>query len=445
MTISETIKYAAVLTRFVGVVIVFALPISVIAHFSLRTPSIMINTRSRFFCTAIIVAHLSLTATASDWPKWLGPTGENSAPEDGPFNPDLKSWKIAWTKNVGLGYSSLAVVGDRAYTMGHDGKSKENVYCLNASTGESIWSYSYEAPLIPHLHTGGPNATPTVIGNKVITLSKNGLVFCFSADKGEVIWQANLLELFGIKLPQWGFASSALVEGNQVLFCGGKVCALALDTGKMIWTTKTAYLPAGYAQSPVFDFDGKKCVAALDGKGLSILSATDGAEITRHPFKALFDMNATTPVILDHGKHIFIANTVQSEMLSFDGSKLTTDWSIKELRNVMNNSVIQDGSIYGITGEQQQTTNSVVSIKESDGKENWSQPAIGYGTTIGIGKTLLILTERGELITAKIDPAKYTEISRRKVLDEVCWTTPTYANGKIFLRNDKGNVVVLGQ
>jgi hypothetical protein len=65
--------------------------------------------------------------------------------------------------------------------------------------------------------------------------------------------------------------------------------------------------------------------------------------------------------------------------------------------------------------------------------------------TIGIGKTLLILTERGELITAKIDPAKYTEISRRKLLEPICWTTPTYANGKIYLRNEKGDVIVLGR
>ena len=405
----------------------------------------MIHNRFHALTVTWVMALVSLGSFASDWPKWLGPTGENSAPEGAQFNPDLNTWKVAWTKDVGLGYSALAVVGDRAYTMGHDGKSKENVYCLNASNGEQLWSYSYEAPLLAHLHTGGPNATPTIVGNKVITLSKNGLVFCFSADKGEVLWQANLLELFGIKLPQWGFASSAFVDGNQVLFCGGKVCALSLDTGKMIWTSKTAYLPAGYAQSPVFEMDGSKFVAALDGKGLSILSAKDGSEIARRPVKALFDMNATTPVILDHGKRIFISCTVQSEMLSFDGSKLVLLWGGKEMRNVMNNSVFQDGSIYGISGEQQQTTNSLVSIKESDGKENWSQSAIGYGTTIGIGKTLLILTERGELITAKIDPAKYTEISRRKVLEEVCWTTPTYANGKIFLRNDKGHVVVLGQ
>ncbi|MEI6232318.1 MAG: PQQ-binding-like beta-propeller repeat protein [Planctomycetota bacterium] len=401
--------------------------------------------RPHLIVASLIFLTFFSVASASDWPKWLGPAGDNKAPEDPNFDPDLSKWNIAWKLNVGLGYSSIAVVGDRAYTMGHDSKSKETVYCLNANDGKPIWSYSYDAQLMPSLHIGGPNATPTIIGDKVITLSKDGQVICFKADKGEIVWKANILEIFAIKLPRWGFASSPFVDGNTVVFCGGKTCALALDTGKVVWTSATAYIPAGYAGAPVFVLDGKKFVASLDGKGLSILSATDGKEIVRHPFPALFDMNATTPVILDNGKRIFISCTVKSEMLGFDGTKLTSLWTTKEMRNLMNNSVFQDGMIYGISGEQQQTTNSLVSLKESDGSENWAQQSIGYAMTIGIGKTLLILTERGELITAKIDPAKYTEISRRKLLEPICWTTPTYANGKIYLRNEKGDVVVLGR
>ena len=403
---------------------------------------------SQYLFRAIVL--LAITASispllANDWPRWLGPNGDNIAPAGEPFEPDLNKWKIAWKSEVGLGYSSVAVVGERAYTMGNDGKGQETVFCLDALTGAVVWKHSYDAPLLPLMHTGGPNATPTISGAKVVTLSKDGKVFCLSADKGAVLWKANLLEIFGIKLPDWGFASSPVIDGNKVLFCGGKACALDLESGKTLWTSKTAYLPAGYATSPVFDLNGKKFVAALDGKGLSILSAEDGSEIVRRPFKALFNMNATTPFILAQGKRIFISCTVTSEMLGFDGTALTQIWAAKEMRNLMNNSVIQGGHIYGISGEQQQPTDALASINEETGKENWSQPNIGYGTTIGIGKTLLILNESGELITAAADPAKYTEISRRQVLGKVCWTTPTYANGRIFLRNDQGNLVVLSQ
>jgi outer membrane protein assembly factor BamB len=400
--------------------------------------------RSIRFLLISIVSAAILNVPASDWPHWLGASGDNTAPEGARFEPDLNKWKVVWKAEVGKGYSSIAVAGESAYTVGHDGKGKETIYCLNAATGAEHWKYSYDAPLMPHLHTGGPNATPTIAGGKVISLSKNGQVYCLT-DKGDLLWKNSLLEVFGIKLPEWGFASSPVIDGKQLLFCGGKACALDLDSGKPIWVSKTARLPAGYSTLPVFELGGKKFVAALDGKGFSILSATTGDEITRHPFKALFDMNATTPFILDQGKRIFISNTVQSDMLAFDGQKLTTIWSTKELRNTMNNSVFQAGAIYGISGEQEQSTNSLVCLSEADGTEKWSQPNIGYGNVIGIGKTLLVLTERGLLMTVKIDPAQYTELSRRQVLEKVCWTTPTYANERIYLRNDQGNVLVLGQ
>src|SRR5437660_1752906 len=96
---------------------------------------------------------------ASDWPRWLGPNGDNIAPAAENFNPDLNTWKIAWQAEVGLGFSSLAVSGDAVYTIGHDGKAKETVYRLDAATGNVVWKYSYDAKLMPNMHTGGPNAT----------------------------------------------------------------------------------------------------------------------------------------------------------------------------------------------------------------------------------------------------------------------------------------------
>ena len=408
---------------------------------------------TRYFRIAIVLTVALMCGAplnASDWPHWLGPNGNNIAPDaDGVngaegFEPDLNKWNVAWSGNVGLGYSSLAVAHDRAFTMGHDGKGQETIWCLNAATGATIWKHSYDAKLIAHLHTGGPNATPTIAGANVITLSKDGQIFCLSTDKGAIVWQANLLDIFKIKLPEWGFASSAVIDGNQVLFCGGKTCALDPATGKTLWVSQTAYVPAGYAASPAFELDGKKFVAALDGKGFSVLSANDGAEVARHPFKALFNMNATTPMILEQGKRIFISNTISSDMLAFDGQKLTRLWTSKDMKNLMNNSVFKAGAIYGMDGEQQQPSNSLVCLDEASGKENWSKQEIGYGITMAVGNTLLILTELGELISVKLDPAKYVEISRRKVLDKVCWTTPTYANGRIYLRNDQGKVLCLG-
>ena len=389
---------------------------------------------------------LLLTTTSligADWPRWLGPNGDNIAPDSGGFDPDLSHWKVAWKSNVGLGYSAVTVAGNRAYTMGHDGKSQETVLCVDAATGAAVWKHTYDAQLLPAMHTGGPNATPTVIANRVITVSKDGQVLCLSADKGAKVWQAKLTEVFGVELPQWGFASSPVVHKGRVLFSAGKVAALDAETGKTVWVSRDAN-PPGYTTTVAFTLEGREFIAAFDAEGLSILNAADGAEVTRHPFKAQYGVTASTPFVLSNGKSIFISANSGSELLEFNGQKLTSGWTSTQIKNAMNNSVIVSGGIYGFDGSQGNANCRFVCAQLTDGKINWAQEKFGYGTVIGLGKILLSLTEGGELVTIRSLPDRYEEVSRLPMLGKTCWTTPTFANGRIYVRNDQGDVVCLG-
>ncbi|MBI3417189.1 MAG: PQQ-binding-like beta-propeller repeat protein [Verrucomicrobia bacterium] len=380
-------------------------------------------------------------AQAGDWPHWLGPNGDNIAPAGEQFSADLSKWKVAWKANVGRGYSAVVVAGDRAFTVGHDEKAQETVYCFDANTGEAVWKHAYDAQLLPNMHPGGPNATPTVFGSKVFTLSKDGQAYCLDAAKGSKIWQANLVEAMGIKLPRWGFASSAVIDDGRVIFTAGKVAAFDLATGKTLWTSKNQYFE-GYTTAVVFEREGEKFIAALDGKGLSILTGKDGEEIARHPFKAMFDMVASTPIVLAKGNRVFISGNTSSEMVGFDGQKLTSIWASTDIKNAMNNSVVLGGVLYGIDGKQG-SPSRLVAVNVEDGKVKWAQADFAYGTTIGIGKTVLAFTENGELISIKAASDGYSEISRRQVLSKTCWTTPVYGNQRIYVRNDRGELICL--
>ena len=390
---------------------------------------------------ALTVVLTVSSLSAADWPHWLGPNGDNVAPGGEKFDADLSKWKVAWKASVGRGYSAITVAGGRAYTLGHDEKAQETVSCLDAKSGAVRWQHAYDAQLLPAMHPGGPNATPTVDGDRVLTVSKDGQVFCLSADKGAVLWQAKLTEL-GLALPKWGFASSPVVDGDRVLFAAGKVAALDLATGKLLWTSKNDY-QAGYTTTIVFQREGKKFIAALDGKGLCVLAGADGAEIARHPFKAMFDMTATTPYAVAQGNRLFISGNTSAELLGFDGTKLTPVWTTTELKTSLNNTVLAGDVLYGIDGRQGSANSRLVSVQLADGKVNWAQANFGYGSLIGVGSTLLALTEGGELVTSKASPKGYEELGRQQVLSKTCWTTPVFAQGRIYVRNDRGEVVCL--
>jgi len=154
-------------------------------------------------------------------------------------------------------------------------------------------------------------------------------------------------------------------------------------------------------------------------------------------------MVATTPVVLNNGSRLFISGNIRAEIIAFNGEKLSQVWTSRKIRSPMNNSVILNGVLYGIDGNHKNSRSRLVSINVEDGEVNWVKDDFGYGNTIGVGDKILALTEGGELVTAAAQPGSYEELGRHKVLSDICWTTPVYANGRIYVRNDQGNVVCL--
>lgn len=382
----------------------------------------------------------SLPLAAADWPQWLGPNRNNVAPADA-FDGNLSQWKVAWKTNVGLGYSAVTVAANRAYTLGHDGKGNETIVCLDATRGDVLWKHSYPAELLPKMHSGGPNATATVHGNRVFTLGKDGHAFCLDADSGKVVWQSKLTEL-GHEVPMWGFASSPVIDGSRLLLLAGRVTALNLDDGKLLWTSKAQSHP-GYSTAVVFTRDGRRFIAAHGGKELCILAADDGAEVTRRTFKVNFDVIATTPYALAQGTRLLISGNTGAELLDFDGAQLTPVWTSSEAKTALNNSVPIGDTLYALDGRQGSTSTRLVALDISNGKPRWTQPNFGYGSVIGVGTALVALTESGEIVAARATPDRYHELGRQQILSKTCWTPPTFGNNRIYARNDKGDLVCL--
>ena len=154
------------------------------------------------FCFATFSAAAE-PAPPTSWPNRDGISAETGWKSTWPGD----ELPVAWSHQIGIGFSSISIAGGRLFTMGHvDGD--EIVWCLDAKTGDKLWTHRYPCALNDNLHEGGPGATPTIDGEHVYTLGKEGQLYCLNVETGKVVWEIQLQKDLNVGVPEWGFSSS---------------------------------------------------------------------------------------------------------------------------------------------------------------------------------------------------------------------------------------------
>ena len=181
---------------------------------------------------------------ASEWPQWQGPDRNRISTETG-LLPEWPSGgpRVLWTaNNLGRGYGSMAVVGDRVFLQGANATSSV-VIALNRADGKPMWMKAIgPAETRQRMDQGaGPRGTPTVDGDRLYVLTENGDLACLKVD-GSPVWQLNILKEFGGSQPPWMVSESPLVDGPDLVVTpgGSKAGMVKLDkmTGKTVWVSK---------------------------------------------------------------------------------------------------------------------------------------------------------------------------------------------------------------
>lgn len=385
-----------------------------------------------FLIGCLLVAPIPIRA--EDWPHWRGPEFNGRSTERlGP----VSSLREIWKAEVGIGFSSFAVVAGRVYTLGwQDGQ--EIVWCLDAASGAVRWRHGYAAELHPKYYEGGPGVTPTVTAEAVYVLGKQGQFVALDPETGAVLWQRDLKADHGLQLPEWHFAGSPWVHGDFVILNVG-TSGLALDrhTGRTVWETGPE--ATGYS-TPVpmpEALGGTEVVALFRKQSMAGVRAVDGKEVWSFPWKGL---NATDPIA--EGREILASSIGGSALKRRQPNGVwETVWERKDFQNYFNPCVKIGDYLYGIDGTTHRPT-AFVCIEWATGRECWREP--GH-TTGGLVATAdyLVLCDAGEIVLARPDPEGLAIVLRQAVLPGKCWTAPVVVDGRIFARNAAGRTTAL--
>jgi outer membrane protein assembly factor BamB len=390
---------------------------------------------------------LASTGIAADWPQWRGPERSGISRETGL----LKEWpsegpKLVWqAKEIGDGYSTPAVVGDRLYLISNKGMDDEFVQVISVTDGKQLWS--------SHIGKVGPNngpqypgsrSTPTLDGELLFALGSDGDLACLEANTGRLRWHKNLRAVYGGQPGTWAYSESPLVDDDAVVCTpGGKDATLvALDkmTGDMIW--KSA-VPGGdqaaYASIVAVNVAGRKQYVQFVQKGLVGVDAKSGEFLWRYGKTAEGSpANIPTPVV--HGDYIYSAagrsgGGLVELKVTTAGIEANQVYFTPKLPTSIGGAVEVDGYLYGTNGQ------GLMCAAFMTGESKWQDRGVGAGAVCFAEGRLYVHGEKGDVALVEATPEAYREKGRFTPPDQPArgksqaWAYPVVANGRLYIRD----------
>jgi outer membrane protein assembly factor BamB len=403
----------------------------------------------RRFVAALVFA-FGMTATAfqnpgDDWPQWQGPDRTGLSKETGL----LTTWPAAgpplvWSaSNLGAGYGSLAVKGDRVFLQGSNGRQSV-VFSLNRADGKGVWSKALGSAG-DNDRGPGPRGTPTLDDDRLYALTENGDLFCVKAVDGAEVWHRNILRDFGGRNIPWLISESPLVDGNNLIVTPGGPNAgiVALDkmTGRTVWTSKELSDEAGYASPVVADVQGVRTIMTLTSAAGVGVRASDGKLMWRYRPVANGTANITTPIFFDNKVFYTSAYNTGGALLGLTAQNGVVEakeiYFTRDMQNHHGGVVLVNGYLYGFN-------NSILTCLEfATGKMMWRDRSVGKGALTYADGNLYLLSEDDVVGMAEATPAGYKEKGRFRIADQglPSWAHPVVSGGRLYIRNQSTLVV----
>ena len=386
---------------------------------------------------------------AADFAQWRGALRDGHSPETGL----LQEWpkvgpKLLWqVKEIGGGYSTPSVVGDRIYLLGSDA-SEESVHALNVKDGSKVWSAKLGKVGHPEQKPSYPGArtTPTVDGKFLFALGSDGDLVCLDIANGKEVWRKHLRTDFGGSYGEWAYSESPLVDGNNLLVTPGgtnaTVVALNKKTGDVIWKCAVPEgSAAGYSSVIIAEFSGVRQYVQFLASGLMGIDPSNGKLLWRYEKSGKGSPAVIITPLVSEGliySGAFRATTTLVKPVLKDGAfKVEEIYSNSKLPVGLGGVVKVGDYFYGSGGS------TAMCVEFKTGTVKWEERSIGPGSLLVSDNRIYTHAESGDVAMFEPSAEGYREKGRftppgvpsRANPMEKAWTYPVIANGRLYIRD----------
>jgi outer membrane protein assembly factor BamB len=422
----------------------------------------------------------------SDWPGFLGPTGDSKSSETGLIVPwPDEGPRIVWQREVGTGYGIGSVALGRYYHFDRrderpGGRGYARLVCYHAETGQELWKFEYRTDYDDMLgYNNGPRSSPVLDGNRVYILGVEGMLHCLRASDGKMLWNVDTNQKFGVVQNFFGVGSTPAISGD-LLICmvggsppgspglyasngqvdgnGTGIVAFDKFTGEVKYTITNEL--ASYASTRLARIaDRSWCLQFCRG-GLVAFDPQSGKIDFQHPWRSdlLESVNASTPVVV--GDEVFISETysIGSSLLKVRPGGYDVIWQDpprsreRAFRAHWGTPIHVDGYLYGASGRNPPDTDFRC-VEWKTGKVMWKKETNDRSSLLYVDDHFINLGEFGKLQLLRLTPQRMEVVSevvlRRngqetdpvdggapRLLKSPCWAAPILAHGLLYVRGD---------
>ena len=391
-------------------------------------------------CIAVVVVILIPSASlGQDWPQWRGVNRDGGASSFDRPQTWPESLTKQWVVDVGLGYASPLIVGNRVYVFARQGDD-EVMMCLDPQTGEQIWRTAYPVPFTMNpataRHLEGPKSTPTYADGRIFSFGISGILTAFDADTGRELWQYPAWPVE----PLYHTSMSPLVDGDlMILHVGGHddgaLTAFDVATGDIRWTW-TGDGPA-YGSPMIVEFERERQVVTFTQEHFVGVSAETGALLWQRPFTTRSTTTSQTPLFF--GDTVIQAgrgNGITAFRVLREGNAWETEdvWHTDEVSLHMANAVVTEGVLFGLS---HLNSGQYFGLDLTTGTVLWTSAPrqASHASIVRAGNTIFSLEDDAELLVLEHNRTSFAPIKRYDVGENETWSQPLVSGNRLFVKD----------
>jgi len=345
-----------------------------------------------------------------------------------------------WKVEVGLGYATPLVVGNRIYQFARKG-DREVMMGIDADSGKVLWETGYSAVFTPMSaaapHGPGPKSTPVFFNGRLYSIGMTGIVTAYDAASGKQLWQ----KPGSATVPMYTSHSfSPIVNGGNVIFHlgghdEGAITAFDLASGDVRWSWRGD--GPGYGSPVLAEFSGTRQIVTITQGKLVGIDVTSGALLWERPFVSPNFTNTNTPIV---ASDLVIVSSGTIPTSAYRVSKKGTQWVVEtawenpDVPMRLSDAVVVGETLFGISTRN---AGQYFAVDVKTGKTLWTSEGrqAAHAAIARSGDLLFSMEEDGELVVARNSRTAFEPLHRYKLSDAATWAQPSYSGNRVFVKD----------